>query len=75
ELVALERLARELETHAGEPHRIADLAVGGDDLVASGIPAGPAVGEVLRGLLARVVDDPTLNRRETLLALLDEMPT
>ncbi len=73
ELVALERLARELETHAGDPHRIADLAVSGDDLIAAGVAAGPAVGDALRRLLARVVDDPGLNRRDTLLGLLDEV--
>ena len=33
----------------------------------SGLPRGPAIGEVLATLLERVVDDPTLNTRERLL--------
>ena len=34
-----------------------------------GLAEGPAVGETLRRLLAAVVDEPSLNERETLLAL------
>ncbi len=52
---------------AGSPLRRADLAVSGQDLMAAGVPAGPAVGQVLERLLALVVDDPTLNARATLL--------
>ncbi len=53
----------------GDPIRRGDLAVSGSDLVAAGVPAGPAVGRMLERLLARVVDDPSLNTREALLAL------
>ncbi len=41
----------------------------GDDLMAAGLSEGPAVGATLRRLLAAVVDDPSLNERETLLRL------
>jgi hypothetical protein len=34
---------------------------------------GPRIGEVLAALLDRVLDDPGLNRRHTLLALAREM--
>ena len=44
-----------------------DLAVGGDDLIALGVEPGPALGRMLDDLLERVVEDPTLNRREVLL--------
>ena len=45
-----------------------DLAVKGSDLIAAGVPAGPAVGETLRALLARVVDGELPNERAILLA-------
>ena len=41
--------------------------------MAAGIPAGPAIGQVLERLLALVVDDPTLNERDALLARAKEM--
>jgi tRNA nucleotidyltransferase (CCA-adding enzyme) len=57
----------------GEPLARGDLAVSGTDLVAAGVPAGPAVGRVLDRLLALVLDDPALNRRERLLARAREL--
>ena len=47
-----------------------DLAVTGADLLAAGLH-GPAIGATLDRLLERVLDDPSLNRRETLLALVE----
>jgi len=58
---------------AGVPLRRGDLAVSGQDLIAAGIPAGPAVGQVLERLLAQVVDDPALNERDALLARAKEL--
>lgn len=52
----------------GEPLTRKQLAVTGTDLQAAGIPAGPQMGAVLDQLLAMVVEDPTLNTREVLLA-------
>ncbi|MGH7558131.1 MAG: CCA tRNA nucleotidyltransferase [Gemmatimonadota bacterium] len=46
-----------------------DLAVGGEDLIALGLEPGPAFGRILETLLERVVEDPMLNRRETLLEI------
>lgn len=48
---------------------LGDLAIGGADLRALGIPPGPLFGEILRDLLEQVTDDPTLNRRDRLLDL------
>ncbi|HSL97888.1 MAG TPA: HD domain-containing protein [Candidatus Deferrimicrobiaceae bacterium] len=46
------------------------LAVRGDDLMAElGVPAGPTLGRILDELLERVVADPSLNDRPTLLLL------
>jgi tRNA nucleotidyltransferase (CCA-adding enzyme) len=48
------------------------LAIDGNQLVAIGL-GGPAVGRVLDALLERVLDDPSLNTREKLLALAREL--
>jgi tRNA nucleotidyltransferase (CCA-adding enzyme) len=58
-----------VEEQMHQPVEIADLAVRGDDLIAAGVNEGPAIGAVLRRLLAAVVDDPSLNERDTLLGL------
>jgi tRNA nucleotidyltransferase (CCA-adding enzyme) len=52
-----------------DPVELGDLAVGGDDLADAGVPPGPVVGKILHCLLDRVLDDPRLNTREQLLAL------
>jgi tRNA nucleotidyltransferase domain 2 putative len=51
-----------------EPLSRKQLAITGSDLRAIGIPPGPAMGAVLDRLVAQVVDDPSLNSREVLLA-------
>ena len=56
-----------------DPVEIADLAIDGDDLRRGGIPAGPALGKILQALLARVIDDPSLNTPGTLLAIAREL--
>jgi tRNA nucleotidyltransferase (CCA-adding enzyme) len=52
----------------GDPLSIADLAIDGGDLLALGIPPGPRLGEILQALLDYVLEDPTRNTREALLA-------
>jgi len=49
-----------------DPIEVADLAVNGDDLIAIGIQ-GKRLGEVLRTLLAVVIDNPSRNTRDELL--------
>ncbi len=44
------------------------LAIGGRDLLAMGYPAGPKLGEALNRLLGEVLEEPTANTREYLLA-------
>jgi tRNA nucleotidyltransferase (CCA-adding enzyme) len=51
-----------------DPLTRSDLAVTGSDLQALGA-AGPEIGRILAVLLERVLDDPSLNRRDRLLAL------
>lgn len=45
-----------------------DLAVTGHDLIAAGMKPGKELGDVLRKLLALVLDDPSCNTKENLLA-------
>ena len=46
-----------------------DLAVNGHDLIAAGMKSGPEMGRVLNALLDRVIEDPSLNEKNTLLEL------
>jgi tRNA nucleotidyltransferase (CCA-adding enzyme) len=62
------RITRQLESAAAL--RVGDLALsGGDVMRILGCQPGPIVGEVLRRLLERVLDDAALNTRERLTAL------
>lgn len=56
-----------------DPVEISDLAVDGADLMKVGIPAGPRVGAVLRSLLDWVLDDPSRNTPDQLLACAREI--
>lgn len=54
----------------GDALSTAELAVSGSDLMAElGLAAGPQLGKTLRALLERVLDEPALNTRDTLLGL------
>jgi tRNA nucleotidyltransferase (CCA-adding enzyme) len=55
----------------GDPLTRADLAITGTDLQAIGA-TGPEVGRALAFLLERVLDEPSLNTRDRLLALARE---
>jgi tRNA nucleotidyltransferase (CCA-adding enzyme) len=68
ELVRLRRFRGVVESELVSPHRLSDLAVDGTDLIEIGYCPGPELGKTLDGLLDDVVEDPSLNRRETLLA-------
>lgn len=46
-----------------------DLAVGGNDLAAAGIPKGPRMGIILNELLETVLDDPAMNEKRALLEI------
>jgi tRNA nucleotidyltransferase (CCA-adding enzyme) len=51
-----------------DPLTLKDLAVNGEDLIATGVRPGPDVGERLRQLLDEVLDDPSRNTRAYLLS-------
>ena len=52
---------------------VSGLAIGGHDLGELGIRPGPRYGEILRALLDRVIEDPSLNERGHLLELAQAM--
>lgn len=69
----LEPLRRRIERVLAESHalHVRDLAVdGGDVMRALGVGPGPRVGEALAALLEAVLEEPTRNTREELLARL-----
>jgi len=52
---------------------VKDLAVGGHELMALGLPPGPGIGRIQRALLERVLDDPSVNSVETLTGIAREL--
>jgi tRNA nucleotidyltransferase (CCA-adding enzyme) len=54
--------------------RVTDLAIDGRDVMRMlGVPPGREIGVILERLLERVLDDPSLNDRAKLEALLPEV--
>ena len=62
----LERIAAEILAEKA-CFSLHDLAVSGDDLMALGVPKGPAVGQALRMLLDAVIDGAVPNETQALL--------
>ena len=56
-----------------DPVAIGDLAVDGNDLMEVGGPGGPRIGATLQALLERVLEDPSRNQRDVLLATAREV--
>jgi tRNA nucleotidyltransferase (CCA-adding enzyme) len=60
-----QRIEQELRAHSA--FRIKDLAINGHDVIRLAGSGGTVVGMVLKAMLERVLDDPTLNQKEKLL--------
>lgn len=76
ELAGLERLRARIDAAvaAGVAFGLKDLVISGSDVMARlGLAPGPEIGRVLGSVLERVLEDPALNERESLLRLLDEI--
>jgi tRNA nucleotidyltransferase (CCA-adding enzyme) len=76
ELELLSELRSRVEHQAeqGGALSASDLAIGGNDLVPMlDGGAGPAVGRILRALLDRVIEDPSLNTRDKLMPIAEEL--
>ena len=72
QIESLDRLYRKVIAD-GDALAIKDLAVNGYDLMEKGIPSGPALGKTLGRLLELVLDDPSMNDKEKLLAALKDI--
>ncbi len=71
----LQELKERIQKVIEEEHalQVRDLKVDGKDVMeVLKIKPGPKVGQVLNALLEKVLDDPSLNERETLLKLIKE---
>jgi tRNA nucleotidyltransferase (CCA-adding enzyme) len=73
EVERLRRFRDLVQRERSSPHRLADLAVDGTDLIELGYTPGPALGRTLEELLQAVVERPSLNSREELLARAEEL--
>ena len=76
ELAALRELRGRIDKAIEEGGALTtgDLAIGGNEVISlldGG--AGPAVGKILRALLERVIDDPSLNTLDKLMPLAEEL--
>ncbi|MFW2388797.1 MAG: CCA tRNA nucleotidyltransferase [Polyangiales bacterium] len=76
ELAALKELRGRIDKTIEEGNALStqDLAIGGKDVIEhleGG--AGPRVGEILRTLLDRVIEDPSLNTRDKLMPIVEEL--
>lgn len=64
------RIQKEIEKNSALS--LKDLKVNGKDLM-NVVPKGPLMGKVLNTLLDKVLEDPSLNEKENLLALAEEL--
>ncbi|MGP1438689.1 MAG: CCA tRNA nucleotidyltransferase [Treponema sp.] len=67
----LEKLQSEIETIIKEKHALSlkELAITGNDLLTHGFKAGPSLGIVLNKLLNVVLEDPSKNQKDELIAI------
>ncbi len=56
----------------GDPFRLSQLAVNGNDLILAGFEKGTKIGDILNSLLEAVLEDPSLNRKDKLLELAEQ---
>jgi poly(A) polymerase/tRNA nucleotidyltransferase (CCA-adding enzyme) len=72
EIEAFKERIEEIRVQDKAP-KVTDLEISGNDIINRyDIKPGPIIGEILRYLLQKTVEDPELNERETLLKLLDQ---
>jgi tRNA nucleotidyltransferase (CCA-adding enzyme) len=72
ELVTFDEKVKEVQS-APSVHRLKDLAVNGNDLLAIGIPASKKLGNILEALHEMIIENPELNVKETLLEKAKEL--
>jgi tRNA nucleotidyltransferase (CCA-adding enzyme) len=75
ELAALKELRGRVdaELEAGGALTTGDLAIGGHEVISVLGSAGPRVGEILRSLLDKVIEDPSLNTKDRLMPMAEDL--
>jgi tRNA nucleotidyltransferase (CCA-adding enzyme) len=58
-----------------QPISLRDLAINGFDLMNLGIPRDESMGLTMKALMSKVIENPELNEKETLLSIAKEMNT
>jgi hypothetical protein len=69
-LFRMEKILKELD---GQNPSLKMLKVNGNDLMKEGIQPGPRLGYILGILLEKVIDDPAINKKESLLKIVSEL--
>ncbi len=69
EKLAMTKKNYELIKANHDPLFVRDLRIGGNDLISAGLAQGQLIGEVLNHLTGLVLEDPSLNERDSLLQL------
>jgi len=69
----LDRFGALVRAERVQPHRLDQLAIDGNDLIALGVEPGPALGRALDQLLTEVVENPAANTRDHLLGRVREV--
>ena len=64
---------RLIRSRFADPIEVADLAIGGEELRAAGVPPGPIYAKILQSLLERVLELPARNTPQALLAELPDV--
>ena len=52
--------------------KMSDMELRGQDLIAMGYAPGKEMGDILKALFEKVLDDPALNKREILIKMVEE---
>ena len=52
---------------------VAELNISGGDLINAGCQKGEIIGKILNNLLSKVIDNPDLNKKDTLLDIAKTM--
>ena len=71
--IPLQRQLAQQVMDENQPTGISSLVINGNDLKTLGIPQGPLYGQILQALSQEVIEDPSLNTKDDLLSMAQQM--